>query len=147
MIGIKQVREGLSEYPEIEYKSTDLDIVVPPKFGRGFEVKMTVHADGVVVFYDGWHQSFSDVEAALPCFLIGLSPLCKIKVTERGGTRYKWRMEYLDDDGKWVKTLPTSHINFSILKQKSEYYLQNEIIGDRGKIEEIIGTICHSSEE
>jgi hypothetical protein len=47
------------------------------------------------VYYEGWHDEFDDDEEAIKCFMLGLTPVVRLKVTRRGGTAHKWTV-YVD---------------------------------------------------
>src|SRR5262249_14251262 len=45
------------------------------------------------VYFNGWHENFSDPSEALDCFVFGLSDECRLKEHRRGNVAYRWTVE------------------------------------------------------
>lgn len=137
MAGIKHIRELLDNYPEIKYKSTDLNISVLPVDETGFKVNFVMHAEGITVYYDGWRKEFQIFEDAFHCFVNGLSRMYRLNVSACGNSKYKWRLESNKDD-RWAKESELSLFIYPFWRKKREFILQNHYIKDSDQLNEII---------
>ncbi len=145
MPGIKHIKNLLDDYPDIKYRATDLNISVPASGDTGFEVNLVVHAEGIRVYYDGWHEEFDEMEEAFRCFIYGLSRFCRLKVTSRGNYRYKWIMEKYENE-QWVQDSTTGLFIFPFWRRKKYITLQNQYINDLQKLQEIYNRFSSNHE-
>jgi hypothetical protein len=123
---IEEIQRRLGKYPEARYEQEGSAIRVLPEEG-GFEVGLAAHERGCTVFFNGWHEEFADESRALECFAFGLSEECRLKEWRRGGTAYKWTVEYLEGD-EWVEDSTTGLIFIPFWKPPEIVCLQNHLI-------------------
>lgn len=127
---IEKILDKLKKYPDTNYDLTDKSIVIRPKNNSGFPVILTVNSDNhYTVAFDFWHEEFINEDEALNCFAFGLSQECRLKLTKRGNTAYKWTVEYRDSE-TWKEHSTTGLFNFSFWRPKTIEYLQNDLIKD-----------------
>ncbi len=128
---IDQIKEKLKKYPHVRYDANESSATVFPTSENGFEVSIYIGAPGLherfSVFYNGWHEEFSDEEEALECFAIGLSSECRLKESKRGSNAYKWTVEFRRD-GEWHQAGTTALLFVRFWKRKHERYLQNNLV-------------------
>jgi|GEM_PF-2755409 len=90
------IREATA--PEVNFEQKDGAITIFPNEPTGFAVSLFVHSDmAYTVYFDSWHEEFTQAEEALECFAFGLSDQCRLKVSKRGGKPYKWTVESQED--------------------------------------------------
>jgi hypothetical protein len=130
MSPIEVIKDKLRKYPHVRYEVTEHSVTVFPTSENGFEVSMYVgerpSQERFSVFYNGWHEEFSDEEEALECFAFGLSSDCRLKECRRGSKAYKWTVEFRRD-GVWNDGGTTGLIFVQFWKRKHERYLQNNL--------------------
>lgn len=136
MPGIKHIRKILDDYPEMKYHATDLNVSVPASDDTGFEVNLVVDAEGIRVYYAGWHEEFDTMEEAFRCFIYGLSQFCRLQVALRGNYGYMWVMEKYED-GQWYQDSSTSLFIYPFWRKKKCTTLQNKYINSPQKLKEI----------
>jgi hypothetical protein len=123
----EQITEKLKKYPEVEFVIKDNMLTVKPVNENGFEVAISIDTDEYTVFYEGWHEHFEDTKEALQCFTFGLSDQCRLKVTYRGKSSYKWTMESLNKD-QWQEDSTTGLLFTPFWRRKQIRYFSNSII-------------------
>jgi hypothetical protein len=112
----------------ISFVEESSSITVKAKGPTGFDVSLQDGEDGeeTAVFFEGWHAHFSDPEEAVRCFLAGLSPQCRIRVTGRGGEPHYWVLER-QRDNQWVPYGAVGLLFFQFWRAPKIKYLQNGI--------------------
>jgi hypothetical protein len=124
---ILAIKEKLRKYPEAGFQIDDDEIQVLPTDAEGFTVSMEAHESEFTVGFNGWHEEFTDEETAMDCFALGLSEDCRLKEWSRGGTIFKWTMEYILD-GKWVEDSTTGLLITPFWKKAEIRILQNKLL-------------------
>lgn len=99
-------------------------LTVEARDPSGFDVSIEEGGGEIMVYFEGWHEHFTSEEEAVKCVLFGLSPDCRIRVTERGGTPHKWVLESRQD-GAWVPVGTTALIFFPFWRSATTKYLRN----------------------
>jgi hypothetical protein len=127
MSAIEIIRVKLQSYPQLRYESTRSSITVSPESSDGFSVSFCQEGTGFVVGYGGWHEHFDSETEALNCFAFGLSDQCRLRVTSRGSTDYRWTVQHLVD-GNWCDESQTGIFLFPFWRRRSERFHQNRII-------------------
>lgn len=123
---IDQIREKLAQYPNVKFNADAHTICIHPEPG-GFEVGVLVHANGLTVFFEGWHEDFGSAEEALNCLFFGLSESCRLRVFQKGGVDYKWVVEERDGN-KWRHESEVGLLVYPFWRVKKERVLQNHLI-------------------
>ena len=123
----EQITEKLNKYPEVEYTIKDNMLTVKPVNENGFKVAISIDTDDYTVSYEGWHESFEDAKEALKCFAFGLSDQCRLKVTYRSNSPYKWTIESLSKD-QWQEDSTTGLLFTPFWRRKQIRYFSNSII-------------------
>jgi hypothetical protein len=130
MTAIDEIQQRLAKYPDVRYEIRDDAITVFPLSETGFEVELLSADDGSFsVFFEGWHQAFSNKEEALNCFAFGLSGECRLREFSRGGKAYKWTVEYRQNN-EWVADSTSWLLGFAFWRRRTERYLQNTLISE-----------------
>lgn len=127
MSAIETIRAKLQSYPQLQYEHTSSSITVSPESSDGFPVSLHQEGTSFVVGFGGWHEHFDSESEALNCFSFGLSDQCRLRVTSRGGTDYRWTVQHLVD-GSWCDDSQTGLLLFPFWRQRSERFHQNRII-------------------
>lgn len=131
---LQKIEERLKHYPGSRYKISEDSITVFPVDENGFDVSLFVsEMDSqtlYTVYYDGWHEEFSDEDEAQECFAYGLSSECRLKEFSCGGEPYKWTLEYKTEDG-WEEHSTTALIFTKFWRKRTKRYLQNDLLGNR----------------
>ena len=87
------------------------------------------------VYFDGWHEHFTEESKALECFAFGFSGECRIRVELRGSLPYRWTLEYLCGSD-WVADSTVGTLSFQFWRKRRVEYLQNraltEEMSDKG---------------
>ncbi len=122
---IGEIKKKLESYPELKWELEGSTISVSPD--GGFTVWLTESEKDCTVGFSGWHEVFEDKDEALECFVFGLSEKCRLKVSSRGETEYKWVMEAFED-GNWVSYSTTCLLFIPFWREKQVNYLQNHVI-------------------
>lgn len=118
---LREIVNRLNKYPELKFELKEDSITIFPEMEDGFEVAFCVGNEDshepYTVFYNGWHEHFTDKEEALNCFVFGLTSEYRLKECSRGDKVYKWTVEYLKD-GTWQTDSTTSLLSFPFLSGK-----------------------------
>ena len=131
MIILEEIVAKLRDYPEVRYIVAPDSITVYPLRDDGFEVSLHIEEQAPIlnltVFFNGWHEEFSNADDALNCFAMGLTKDCRLKEWSRGEKAYKWSLEILQG-GEW-ETYSTTALFFApYWRTKNERYLQNDLV-------------------
>jgi len=136
MAGIRDIRTILDRYPEIKYKSTDLDISISKSNDNGYDVYLTVHAEGITLYCDGWHREYDTIEQVWPDFVYALSTYWRIRVSRRGKSSYKWGLE-IEKEGQWKKSWIVSLLFYPFWKKDQTVILKNDYFDSLDKLQEM----------
>ena len=68
---------------------------------RASPVSFCDHGDNFIVFYDGWHVHFKDLQRATKCFVLRLTDAMRVTRYSRGSYSYNWICE-CRTHGDWV---------------------------------------------
>jgi hypothetical protein len=126
-MAISRIKEKLQKYPHVTYTSADGVLEIPAQSPTGFRVWIREHGSESTVGFEGWHEEFTDDEAALKCFAFGLSAACRLRVFRCLGTDYKWQV-LVQVDGEWVADSETGLLFPTFLLPKRQRDLHNDII-------------------
>jgi hypothetical protein len=124
---ISRIKEKLQKYPHVTYTSADGVLEIPAQSPTGFRVWIREHGGDITVGFEGWHEEFTDADAALECFAFGLSTSCRLRVFRCLGTDYKWQV-LVQSDGQWVVDSETGLLFPTFLLPKKQRDLHNDII-------------------
>jgi hypothetical protein len=124
MGALQRLKQVLAER-NVPFVEEPNSITVKAKAPSGFDVSLH-EGEETSVFFEGWHDHFADPEEAVRCFLAGLSPQCRIRVTERGGKPHNWVLERRKDD-QWLPYGTTGLLFFQFWRAPKVKYLQNGI--------------------
>ena len=100
---------------------------IPAQSPKGFRVWLQERSGGCTVGFEGWHEEFTDEDAALNCCAFGLSTACRLRVFRCRGTDYKWQVLH-QVDGRWVADSETGLFVFTFWLPREQRELQNDII-------------------
>jgi hypothetical protein len=123
---IKEIETRLTKYPGVVYQSADDHISVPAGGPDGFGVRLDLDGPNFIVSFDGWHETFADVEEALNCFAMGLTGACRLEVEFRGRMARRWAVQWLND-GSWVTDSEVGLLLFPLWRRKQIVYRQNHL--------------------
>ena len=125
---IETIRAKLQKYPHVRYEHTATTITVAPESPDGFPVSLHEDGGAYVVGLGGWHEHFASESEAIGCFAFGLSDRCRLRVTSRGRTEYRWTVQRLVD-GAWRDDSETGLFFFPFWRRPTERFYQNRITG------------------
>ena len=77
---ISRIKERLQKYPHVTYKTTESFLEIPAQSSTGFRVWIRESGSDFTVGFAGWHEEFTDADAAFKCFAFGLSTACRLRV-------------------------------------------------------------------
>ena len=123
---IKELKEILKKYPEVQYEYKNGWFTVKPQEG-GFPVMLTTSDRGTMVSWGGWHEDFTDQQEAIDCFMSGLMSKSRLKVFFRGNFEYRWVAETFYKE-QWTNAGSTVLIFYPFWKKKRIEYFQNNQI-------------------
>ena len=125
--------EKLKESPAVRYEVAEERIRVLPVTREGFEVMIEqIWENHFTVSFDGWHEEFFDYEKAAACFLLGLTSRCRLKIQEKGGSRFQWTLENLEGK-EWREQSSTQRYIHQFWKPPVTSYLQNDLLRESGQ--------------
>ncbi len=124
---IEDIKAKLQRYPQIKFEASSSSITVLPMSDNGFKVGLEENENRFTVFFNGWHEEFTNPTEALDCFAFGLSDECRLKECRRGQFAYRWTVES-NQDGQWVADSETGLFFFPFWKRAQVAYLQNKFI-------------------
>ena len=125
--------EKLKESPGARYEIAEERIRVLPATREGFEVMIEqIWENHFTVSFDGWHEEFFDYEKAAACFLLGLTNRCRLKIQEKGGSRFQWTLENLEGK-EWREQSSTQRYIHQFWKPPVTSYLQNDLLRESGQ--------------
>jgi len=123
---INEIKKRLAKYPGVVYQSRNSDISVPPRDSAGFAVSLHLQGTNFIVSFDGWHETFTEAEEAVNCFVMGLTDSCRLEVELRRGMARKWTLQQLSD-GSWVTHSEVGLLLFPFWRRKRVVYRQNHL--------------------
>jgi hypothetical protein len=127
MSAIEAVRVKLQSHPQLQYEHTASSITVAPETADGFPVSLFANGTSFVVGFGGWHEHFDSESEAINCFAFGLSDQCRLRVTSRGDTDYRWTVQHVVY-GNWCDDSETGLLFFPFWRRRRERFHQNRII-------------------
>ena len=126
----EEIVERLQQCPHAKYTVTGDFVSVPPISPDGFEVSIHhVWGSQFVVFFDSWNEEFDNYKLAMDWFFLGLSGRCRILALSKGGIRFGWALERLEDTG-WVECARSKKLIFPFWRATTTSYLQNRLFGE-----------------
>ena len=126
----EEIVERLQQCPHVKYTMTQDFLSVEPCAPDGFEVAIHhVWGSHFVVFFDSWNEQFDSFLVARDWFFLGLSGHCRIRALSKGGVRFGWILERLEDTG-WVECARSKKLLFPFWRPTTTSYLQNRLFGD-----------------
>ena len=127
---IEELKNKLSNLPNVRFESDQTSLTVFPADANGFEVGVVKNGDNYTVFFNGWHEDFDSMEETTTVFGLGLSDECRLREYRRGTFAYKWTMETLED-GKWEEQSTTGLLLFPFWRRSETRYLQNSFLSQQ----------------
>jgi hypothetical protein len=128
---VEEIRAKLLKYPDARYEIEDKRIRVLPTSENGFKVSLLEPGNNYyMVFFNGWHEDFTESERALDCFALGLSTQCRLLEYHRGDYAYKWVMEVKRPTG-WVRQSVTALVFFPFWRRRKVRVLQNQLLREK----------------
>ena len=127
MDAIKIISARLQKYADAKYEIGINRISVFPDSRNGFQVNLITFGKRYLVQFNGWHETFTDVEEAMNCFVFGLSDKCRLRECRRLGIAYKWTVEHRVGD-KWKQDSTTGLFLYPFWGSLETRYLQNWLI-------------------
>jgi hypothetical protein len=143
----EEIVKKLKECSSARYEVAEDRIRVLQGTAEGFEVMIEqIWENHFTVTFDGWHEEFFDLEKAEACFLMGLSNRCRLKIQEKGGSRFQWTLECLDGE-EWKVMSSTQRFIHQFWKPPVTTYLQNDLISSRSleRFAEAGRSLAHTS--
>jgi len=128
---VEEIRTKLLKYPDVCYEMADKRIRVLPSSEQGFKVELFEPQNSFyMIFFNGWHEEFTDSAKALDCFGLGLSTQCRLREYSRGNYAYKWELEVKQSTG-WRRQSTTVFIFIPFWRKKRVRVLQNQLLRER----------------
>jgi hypothetical protein len=117
----------LRPYPQAQLETYANGVEVVPPGPMGFPVTFAEVDGRFRVTCDGWYAYFRSPEEALTCFFKALSPAARLRLTLRGTTRCRWRLE-LQSVGGWAPLVERVRIAIPFWRRAEVRYLQNHLL-------------------
>jgi len=124
---IAEIRQKLLKYPQLRYSASSNHVHIAAPTPTGFSVSIEVDTDSAIVSFDGWHESFTSTREAGECFVMGLSKYCRLKVHMRGHCKYKYTLEYFEND-QWLEDSAVGRFFYPFWLKEQITYRQNSVI-------------------
>ena len=101
---------------------------IPAQNPTGFQVWIQERdGNNCTVGFEGWHDEFTDENAAINCFAFGLSTACRLRIFRCLGTDYKWQV-LVQENGEWIPDSETGIFFPTLWLPKKQRDLRNDII-------------------
>jgi len=97
---VKKLKENLAKYPHVTFKEKDGFFTIPAISEDGFSISISEDSEECTVFFEGWHEHFTDRDEAVRCVMFGLSDRCRIEVSEVGGNGYRWTLQAFENGSR-----------------------------------------------
>lgn len=127
MNAIEEIKGKLQKYPDTRYEFGASHIRVLPASENGFSVELRTTRNHYTIQYNGWHETFTDLEEAMNCFAFGLSTECRLKEYRRSRVAHKWTVEYREAD-RWIEDSTTGILVYPFWGKRQIRYLQNNLV-------------------
>jgi hypothetical protein len=124
---ISRIKERLQKYPHVIYKATEGFLEIPAQSPTGFRVWIRESGSDFTVGFEGWHEEFTDADAAFKCFAFGLSTACRLRVFRCLSMDYKWQV-LVREDGEWIADSETGLLFPTFFLPKKQRDLHNDIV-------------------
>jgi len=98
----------------------------------GFDLSIHDDATEWTIVFDGGHGHFDSAERAIECFLLALTPRCRLRVVEWGGTPCSWRLEAWKE-GRWALVQWTGSFLVPFWRRRVTKVFQNDFPGADGR--------------
>ena len=138
MKAIEEIKNRLQRYPQAKFEIQGNRITILSMDENGFSVSLVDNSPDYTVFFDAWHDEYTDVEKALNAFAFGLSNDCRLKITYRGRSALVWTVEERDENGGWFpcQWIGCNEMGLMVLPpfwlKKRYVYLQNTLLKSAG---------------
>lgn len=109
---------------KVKYDAESISIICENP--DSFEVSIFELGDCFQVGFDGWHERFENLDAALDCFAFGLSERCRLKVTMRGRMECAWTVQSNETTG-WENDSTTGLLLVPFWRAKRIVLRQNNL--------------------
>lgn len=126
---IERLVEELSKYPHIPYELSEKNTVIripSSPTGHGFAMMAKSERHEYTVGFEGWQMVTSNDDSAFYCFMVGLSPDCRLKVVSVGSRDIEWQAE-VKEGGLWRIAGVIKKFSFPF-QPKKERILSNDWI-------------------
>ena len=77
-------------------------LTIRPATGTGFTISLLRGPGSWIVFFDGWHDEFPDLEMVLALIRQALSGEVRLRVDRMGQKPWRWTVERRLGDATWV---------------------------------------------
>ncbi len=121
------IHARLRPFPQARVETYANGLEVQPLDALGFPVTFAEVDSGIRVTCDGWYGYFASPDQALKCFFQALSPAARLRVTIRGTTRCRWRLE-LESDNGWTPLVERARLAIPFWRRPAIHYLQNRLL-------------------
>lgn len=127
MNAIEEIKQKLEKYPHLKYEETSNSISIYPENEAGFIITLEENSTNYTVAFDSWHEIFEDKEEALNCLAFGLSDSCRLKISSKGTTPYKWEVQ-AEENNEWFTDSETGLIFIPFWRKSVITYKQNNVL-------------------
>ena len=126
---ISRIKERLQKYPPVTYTTKEGCLEIPAQNPTGFRVWIQEHGSDFTVGFEGWHEEFTDADAAFKCFAFGLSTARWLRVFRCLNMDYKWQV-LVQEDGQWIADSESGLLFPTFFLPKKQRDLHNDIVAD-----------------
>ncbi len=91
----------------------------------GFDMVAMVEGGRFALYFDNWVEEFDCDEIARRTFEAALAGEARLRVDMLSGRRWRWTLEKLNEDGKWLAESTIGHVTWRFWGRPSSIYLRN----------------------
>lgn len=100
-------------------------ITVAASGRRGFDMALLVVHGECTLCFDGWKETFSDIEQVRGLFEAALRGTARLKVDTLSGKPWRWTLERLDEADQWIAESTIGHPTWRFWGEVGSVYLRN----------------------
>lgn len=92
---------------------------------KGFDISVMVENGHYILTFGEWTEEFGDATLAHRLISAAVDGTARLKVDAIAGRNWRWTLECLDEDGRWIAESTVGHVIWRFWGQPSTSYLRN----------------------
>ncbi len=83
--------------------AAEVPLSIPAAGDDEFSIRLSRSGGVWILCFDSWHEDFHDRASAIQLIQDALSGRVRLRIDRIGGRPFKWTVERLEGDGRWIE--------------------------------------------